>query len=158
VSTSGDGGGICSLQFMPMSELMRMSEPVRRLELFTGQGRRRAWSDEDKAAILAESEAPGHTISGTARRHGLTPQQLFAWRRLARRGVCSIEDPAPLFVPALVTGRLPGPSVATPPRPRRRRSSVDGIELEVAGVAVRIGVGASAAQITAVIRALKATT
>ena len=39
-----------------------MSEPVRRLELFTGQGRRRAWSDEEKAAILAESWSIEHRI------------------------------------------------------------------------------------------------
>ena len=145
---------------MPMSELMPVSEPVRRLELFTGHGRRREWSDEEKAAILAESVAPGHTVSGTARRHGLTPQQLFTWRRLARRAPIRAEEPAALFVPALVAAPLSEPSVALPARSRRlrRRGPAVGIELEVAGVAVRIGGGASAEQIAAVIQALKAAT
>ena len=30
-----------------------ITEPVRRLEVFTGAGRRRKWSDEDKARIVA---------------------------------------------------------------------------------------------------------
>ena len=34
-----------------------MSEPARRLEIFTGAGRRRSWSAEQKAAIVAESLA-----------------------------------------------------------------------------------------------------
>jgi len=40
-----------------MSEtvLKPVSEPVRRLEIFTGAGRRRAWSADQKAAIVAES-------------------------------------------------------------------------------------------------------
>jgi len=54
-----------------------MSEPVRRLELFTGAGRRRTWSEDEKAAIVAESEAPNTSISAVARRHGLSASQLF---------------------------------------------------------------------------------
>jgi transposase-like protein len=38
-----------------------------------------------KAEILAESYESGETVSIVARRHGLTPQQLFGWRRDARR-------------------------------------------------------------------------
>lgn len=42
-----------------------MSEPIRRLELFTGAGRRRTWSDKEKAAIVAESDGPGTSISAS---------------------------------------------------------------------------------------------
>jgi hypothetical protein len=62
------------------------SEPVRRLEVFTGAGRRRAWSGEQKAQIVGESYAGGEAVSAVARRHGLTLQQLFGWRRAALRG------------------------------------------------------------------------
>jgi transposase len=31
-----------------------ITKPVHRLEVFTGAGRRRTWSDEDKARIVAE--------------------------------------------------------------------------------------------------------
>jgi len=57
---------------------------VRRIELITGIGRRRRWSREDKARIVVESLASGVSVSEVARRHGLSPQQLFAWRRQAR--------------------------------------------------------------------------
>src|SRR3989442_13757681 len=60
-------------------------EPVRRLEVFSGAGRRRAWTAEQKARIVAESYAGGGSVSAVARRHGLTPQQLFGWRRQAER-------------------------------------------------------------------------
>lgn len=58
---------------------------VRRLELITGTGRRRAWSREEKARIVEETLAPDAIVSHIARRHGVTPQQLFGWRREARR-------------------------------------------------------------------------
>jgi transposase-like protein len=37
------------------TEHRAITEPVRRIEVFTGAGRRRTWSDEDKARIVAES-------------------------------------------------------------------------------------------------------
>lgn len=70
-----------------MSRLDHMLEPeppsVRRLEVITGTGRRRRFSMEDKAQILEETLAPGAVVSEVARRHGLTPQQVFTWRRQA---------------------------------------------------------------------------
>ena len=65
------------------TELLHKSkpEPVRRLEVFTGSGRRRAWTPAQKGRILAESYESGDEVSVVARRHGLTPQQLFGWRR-----------------------------------------------------------------------------
>jgi len=56
---------------------------VRRIELITGTGRRRRWSSDDKARIVVESLKPGANVSEVARRNGLSPQQLFAWRRVA---------------------------------------------------------------------------
>jgi transposase-like protein len=47
-------------------------------------GCRRTWPAEQKAHIVAGSYTDGESVSA-ARRHGMTPQQLFAWRREARR-------------------------------------------------------------------------
>jgi transposase len=69
---------------MSISELKHVSEPVRRIEVFTGAGRRRSWTAAEKAAIVAESCDPEASVCAVARRHGLTPQQLFAWRRALR--------------------------------------------------------------------------
>ncbi|WP_254027323.1 transposase [Mesorhizobium ventifaucium] len=57
---------------------------MRLLEVFTGSGRRREWSDERKAEIAAESYESGEAVYAVAPRHELTPQQLFTWRRLVR--------------------------------------------------------------------------
>jgi transposase len=142
---------------MSISELMHVSERARRIEVFTGAGRRRTWPADEKAAIVAESYAPGRTVCGVARRHGLTPAQLFAWRRLARRARVPVQEPAALFVPAVVEPSPgPPPPPASPPRPARRRGPVTGIEVAMDGVVVRIGSGAGVEAIAAVIRALRA--
>ena len=143
---------------MSMSELMHGPERARRIEVFTGEGRRRNWLADEKAAIVAESYAPGRTVCGVARRHGLTPAQLLTWRRLARRARLPVKEPPPmLFVPAVVEAS-PGPPLhpASQPRRARRRGFVTGIELETDGIVVRIGSGASPEAIVAVIRALRA--
>src|SRR5271165_1450634 len=86
----GDSRGAWRLRHVSISERNDKSNDgasVRRLEIFTGAGRRRAWTAEQKAAIVAESVEDGAVVSHVARRHGLTPQQLFAWRRQARRRI-----------------------------------------------------------------------
>src|SRR5258707_15648713 len=82
---------------MSISEHKHMPEPFRRMEVFTGAGRRRSWSAAEKAAIIAESYGAGETVCSVARRHGLTPQQVFTWRRLARQAALA---PATMFGPA----------------------------------------------------------
>jgi transposase-like protein len=41
---------------------------------------RRYFSDTDKRAIVAETEAPGVSVSAVARRHGIVTGLLFRWR------------------------------------------------------------------------------
>lgn len=47
-------------------------------------GRRRRWSDEEKLRIVTESFAGPRLASATARRYGISPGQLFTWRRELR--------------------------------------------------------------------------
>ena len=71
----------------------------------TGIERRRKWSAQEKVAIVAESLAEGPVVSKVARRHALSPQQLFAWRswlRDAVKGSAPSSDATPAFVPAIV--------------------------------------------------------
>src|SRR5918994_6493246 len=141
---------------MSISELTPMPERARRIEVFTGAGRRRTWPADEKAAIVAESYAPGRTECGVARRHGLTPAQLFTWRRLARRARLPVQEPPVRLVPAVVEASPGPPPLASQPRRARRPGPVTEIELEMDGVVVRIGSGASPEAIAAVICALKA--
>src|SRR3954454_12098323 len=73
------------LRHMSISELMPMPERARRLEVFTGVGRRRNWPADEKAAIVAESYAPGRTVCGGARRPGPPQPELFPGRGPPRR-------------------------------------------------------------------------
>jgi transposase len=98
---------------MSDTELLPKSEPVRRLEVFTGAGRRRAWTIEQKARIVAETDAGGESVSAVARRHGLTPQQLFAWRRDARLRAADAADGI-AFAPVIVEAPSPCASTARP--------------------------------------------
>jgi transposase-like protein len=54
--------------------------------------RRRRWSDDVKAQIVAESCAPGSVVSEVARRHEISPQLLSAWRKAARSGLLKLPD------------------------------------------------------------------
>jgi transposase len=114
-----------------------ITEPVRRIEVFTGAGRRRTWSAEDRARIVAETLQEGETVCVVARRHGLSPQQLFGWRRQARQPATSTENAAPRFVPA---------AAETTPAARVRKRTQRGIS----GMTVRIGRGADAKTVAAV--------
>lgn len=136
-----------------------ITKPVHRLEVFTGAGRRRTWSAEDKARIVDEIVASGDSVSAVARRHGLSPQQLFGWRRELQASWSAPEHTEGLqFVPAVLDAASSSPLVRSQRRtPRHRAEPGAGmIEVEIDGVTVRVGHGADARTVTAVLRALKA--
>ncbi len=132
---------------------------LRRIEVINGAGGRRRWSVDEKARILEETLVAGAVVSEVARRHDLSPQQLFGWRRDARRTNEVAAAPA-VFVPAVIKAPAPVVKPRRGPRRQQRRSSrisaSDAIEIEIDGAAVRFGPGASPKAIEAVIRALKA--
>jgi transposase len=145
------------------TEHTAITEPVRRIEVFTGTGRRRAWSADDKARIVAESVTSGESVCAVARRYGLSPQQLFGWRRQARQPREATAGDARLFVPAVVESAraeaplpVPSPGTQAPKRVRRTESISGLIEVEIGGVTVRAGRGADVKMVAAVIRVLKA--
>src|SRR5258705_5235184 len=81
---------------------------LQRIEVITGVERRRAWSREEKRAILTESFEDGVVISEVDRRYGLRPQQLFTWRNeFRKRGLACFQSrcatiEAPAFVPVMI--------------------------------------------------------
>ena len=80
-----------------------ITKPVHRLEVFTGAGRRRTWSDQDKARIVTEIAVSGESVSAVARRHGLSPQQLFGCRRQLQTLQAALSHAEGLqFVPAVL--------------------------------------------------------
>ena len=134
-----------------------ITEPVRRLEVFTGAGRRRKWSDEDKARIVVEIVATGQSVCSIARRQGLSPQQLFGWRRQLREAAGGHSE-AVQFVPAVVDAGVAALALGREHKAVRCKSATTSgiVEIEVDGITIRAGRGADATMIASIIRALKA--
>jgi len=84
---------------------------VSRLEVIQ-LGRRRRWTPEEKRRIVAESHEGRRQVSATARRHGLSASQLFAWRRLAREGRLGADEEAVTFAPVVLAC---APAMDNPP-------------------------------------------
>jgi transposase len=88
-------------------------------------------------------------VCAVARRHGLTPQQLFGWRRAARRRA---QESGVAFAPVLV--RAPE---ALPEQPRATTwSGRQAIEIAIGAVTIRVPAGVDIGTLQAVLGAVKA--
>ena len=134
------------------SNAVSEAEPVRRVEVFTGTGRRRRWPPDQKALIVAETYEPGETVSAVARRHGLTPQQLFTWRREVPRGRTGESRMA--F--ARVVLERSRSRTAVPIAPSHSGSS-SVIEIMIGAATVRVPPGTELATLQVVLRAVTTT-
>lgn len=57
-----------------------------KVEVITQTQRRRRWSAIEKKQIIEETYQPGHSVSYVARKHGMSPAQLFNWKRVMEQG------------------------------------------------------------------------
>jgi transposase len=118
---------------MPGDDVLMMTA-ARPIEVFTGKSRRRRWSAEAKARIVAESYSS--SVAEAASRSGVSKTQLFSWRRQARQ--------ASGFARVELTDSVPeGPRVGGI------------IEVQLAGGSVRVEPGADAALVGAILQALR---
>jgi transposase len=133
-----------------------------RIEIITGRERRRRWSIAEKLRLVAESEAPGASVTAVAARHDVYPGLLFTWRRQAREGRLSAEAMAE-FVPVRVVDApdQPGsalPEAAAPESARSAPLPSRPTPIEVVlpdGCQVRVGQDARPALLRAVLGALR---
>ena len=125
---------------------------------------RRSWSKQQKAAIVAEVDVDGATLSEVARRHGIHVSLLFRWRKALGSvlGLAPSETdaahasgsaPLPLrFVPVA----LPLPSASLPPAPSSAPAKPSTIEVVLdGGRTVRVGADVDAAALVRIIEALE---
>ena len=119
-----------------------------------GSVRRRRWSVAEKAAIIGETLVPGTRISDVARRWQVDTQQVYRWRH--SEGVTHHCRPmrgrraaAPDFVP-IVTDAMPADAAAP------ATLAVPVIEVRLVGAVVRVVSGLDDTQLTAVLRAVRA--
>ena len=77
-----------------------MTSHIPKIEVLSGRERRRRWTTGEKLAIVQETYEPDVTVSIVARRHGIQPNQLFAWRKLATQGALTATASQDEVVPA----------------------------------------------------------
>ena len=146
-----------------MLEARHEGDSYRRIEVITGERRRRQWTAEEKARIVAESFEEGATISEVARRNGVARGLLTVWRHklAAAAGVTG-----PGFVPVRIAAES-DPAAACEPgavapaqtralemalSPAEQRGT---IEIEVSGARIRVEPGVDPATLSIVLSALR---
>jgi transposase len=121
------------------------------MEILAGPERRRKWSDETKIAVVAEALADGVVVSDVARRHDITPSQLFGWiRRFREAALPTIASPSPpMFASAIADVPAAMSSLRPPAEPPEE------IEINIGIATVRIRGAVDAKTLTAVLKALR---
>ena len=119
----------------------------RRMELITGTVRRRAWSAEERARIVAESFEPGANVAAVARRYHVNGGLLHCWRRKAKALAREprAADMLPPFVPVAI-GETALRAVSQSPRM---------IEIETGGALVRVPSGVDPETLSLVLATLR---
>lgn len=122
------------------SNFLPASEPVPRFDVLTAPPKRRTFTPEEKAKLVAESFTSGESVCAFARRHGLMPSQLFAWRKLARGG----SSPGTERPREPAASRRPNPGLEPPQ-----------IEITLGPITVRVPQDIDPATLKAVLKALR---
>ena len=117
------------------------ADSFRRVEVIIGVGRRRRWTDEEKARIVAESLDPATTVSAVARRYGLHASQLFTWQR-------QLATPVVREVPAFVPVVVAADKLAPGEMPCR-------MEIALGPAVVRVGADVDAAALRRVLEVVR---
>ena len=146
-----------------MLDARQEGDSYRRIEVITGQCRRRRWTAQEKARIVAESFEEGANISEVARRNGVVRGLLTVWRhKLAAAGINARG-----FVPVRIvseggpaTADEPGRVAAANTRLRELASPPPGqlrgmIEIEVSGARIRVEPGVDPTTLSTVLSALR---
>jgi transposase len=129
--------------------------------VITGRQRRRRWTAEEKARIVAESVEAGVSISDVARRHGMSRGLLTVWRRQLSNGSGRQEPQhfAAVKIDAAAAAPTDGPqysadpvAVATALPPVKSRAR---IEIGVAGARIRVESGVDGATLAMVLAAVR---
>jgi transposase len=142
-----------------MLDARQEGNSYRRIEVITGERRRRRWTVEEKARIVAESFEEGANISEVARRHGVARGLLTVWRH---KFAAAASVKAPRFVPVRIDAGTTGerdrlasaqtrlPAMAPPPA-----KPCGVIEIEVSGARIRVEPGVDPTTLAAVLSALR---
>jgi len=134
------------------------ADAFERVEVITGVGRRRSWPVEAKARIVMETLEEGAVVSNVARRHGIRPQQLFAWRNQMRT-LRPAEPSGQLTFAPVAVADTPKPAVRRSDRPKRDAAVDSGvIEIVVGGTLIRVRMPIDGETLMTVLKAVRGAT
>jgi len=120
-----------------MRKLSRRDAEYRRVEVITGQKRRRDWTAEEKAEILAATMAPGASVTEVARRFGVNPALVWTWRRKAMDELAS--QTGPRFVPLRIESDVAESTAVVPEMPSAPAPTASGRDQGAGSIEVAIG-------------------
>jgi transposase len=145
-----------------MLDARQEGDSYRRVEVITGQRRRRRWMGEEKVRIVAESFEEGANISEVARRNGVARGLLTVWRRQV---AAAVTGNAPSFVPIQIGAESDGGTAsaseriaAAQARPLEITAPAKAcgvVEVEVSGARIRVEPGVELATLSTVLSALR---
>ena len=113
----------------------------------------RRWPTEVKALVVADTLEPGATVNAVADRYGVQPNQLSAWRRLAKQGklvLPSVATDEPVFAPLVVCDPAPAPSSC------ERLPAEEQIRIVIGEVRLELAADTPAVRLAEIVRALGA--
>ena len=120
--------------------------------------RRRKWTVQEKAALLAEVDAEGGKVRVVARRHRISESLLYNWRA-ALKAAATVMPPAAFIPLGMLGGSSPHatPRLALPePESRANGGSVGGIEIMLPnGARVSVDAFVNEKALSRVLRAMK---
>jgi transposase len=141
------------------------------VEIMARVERRRKWTAQEKAALLAEVEAEGGKVTIVARRHRISESVLYNWRAAWKAAAAVMRAPvAAPFIPLGVFGgsnhqdaamlAQPEPEQPEPPRPMRvGDNGVGAIEIVLPnGARVSVDAFVNERALSRVLRAMKGST
>ena len=135
-----------------MQQTLQRFEPttnggLSRVEVLEGPTGRRKWPDEVKARIVAETLVPGARVCEVARRYGVAAQYLTTWRTMARDGRLVLPEDAGSPFATMAVDRLE--------TEQRSDRSEEHVEIEFAGVIVRLVGKVSTSRVCEIVAGLR---
>jgi transposase len=124
------------------------------MEIYARVERRRRWTAQEKATLLAEIDAEGGKVRLVARRHRIAESVLYNWR--AARKAASVMMPTPMETAFLPLGLLGGPTPGEPALLTRTKGGAGGIEIVLpSGARLSVDASVNEQALSRVLRAMK---
>lgn len=112
-----------------------------------GTRKRRTYSQQFKAEVVAQCLRPGASVSAIAMSHGINANVIRKWLPSARTPAIAHSRPAPVLLPVTIEAGAAAPSPA-PLRPA--------IELDIHGASLRLPPGFDAQDLRSIVQVLRA--